>query len=227
MLIALDPGHGGNDPGAVGNGLLEKDITLKLALKTGVYLRTHYNCDVMYTRNKDVNLSLSERANIANRSKADLFCSFHVNSFNATANGFETFRYSKTTKQKSIELQKEVHVEVMKILKQFGIKDRGLKAENFAVVRETIMPALLTETLFISNPNEAKLLKSEEFLERVAQAHAVGIAKAAGLKEKKSDALPEKRHYLMTGTFKNKAEAEKNAVMLKDKFGWVVHVKES
>lgn len=227
MLIALDAGHGGKDPGATGNGLLEKDITLQLALKTGTYLRTKYNCDVMYTRNKDVYLELSERANIANRAKADLFCSFHINSFNAASKGFETFRYSKTTKQKSIELQKHVHAEVMKVLKPHGITDRGMKAGNFAVVRETIMPALLTETLFISNPNEAKLLKSEDFLNKVAQAHAIGIAKAARLKEKISNEQPENRHYLMTGTFKNKAEAEKSAKMLKEEFGWLVHVKES
>ncbi|MFE8698397.1 N-acetylmuramoyl-L-alanine amidase [Cytobacillus sp. FJAT-53684] len=220
MLIALDPGHGGSDPGAVGNGLLEKDITLKLALKTGTILRTQYDCDVMYTRNRDVSLTLSERASIANRSKADLFCSFHINSFNATAKGFETFRYSKTTKEKSIELQKNVHEEVMKALKPYGIMDRGMKAENFAVVRETIMPALLTETLFISNPNEAKLLKSDAFLDQVAAAHAAGIAKVAGLKS------AEKKHYLMIGSFSSKAEAEKNAKMLKEEYGWVVHVKE-
>lgn len=227
MLIALDAGHGGKDPGATANRLLEKDITLQLALKTGTYLRTKYNCDVMYTRNKDVFLELSERANIVNRAKADLFCSFHVNSFNTSSKGFETFRYSNTTKQKTIELQKCVHAEVMKVLKPYGITDRGMKAGNFAVVRETSMPAILTETLFISNPNEAKLLISDDFLNKVAQAHAIGIAKAAGLKERSNNEQPENKYYLMTGTFKNKAEAEKNAKMLKKEFGWLVHVKES
>lgn len=226
MLIAIDPGHGGKDPGATANGLLEKDISLKLALKAGAYLRTHYNCDVMYTRNTDVYLTLSERANIANRAKADLFCSFHINSFNSTSNGFETFRYPGTI-GKTIELQKMVHEEVMKVLKPYNITDRGMKQKNLAVVRETIMPALLTESLFISNPNEAKLLKSESFLDSVAQAHAVGLARAAGLKECSSNKQPEKKHYLMTGTFENKEEAEKNAIMLKEKFDWIVHVKES
>ena len=107
MLIAIDAGHGGKDPGAAANGLVEKDIALVLALKTGAYLRTHYDCDVMYTRNKDVFLPLSERANIANRAKADLFCSFHINSFNSSSQGFETYRYPGTTGQ-TIELQKAV-----------------------------------------------------------------------------------------------------------------------
>ena len=75
LLIALDAGHGGTDPGAVANGLLEKDLTLQLALKTGTYLRTHYTCEVVYTRNKDVAVELSERARIANMVKADLFIS--------------------------------------------------------------------------------------------------------------------------------------------------------
>ena len=183
MLIAIDPGHGGKDPGAAANGLLEKDITLMLALKTGTYLRTNYDCDVMYTRNKDVFLELSERANIANRAKADLFCSFHINSLNSSSEGFETYRYPGTTKQ-TIELQKAIHEEIMDVLKSYNIKDRGMKQKNLAMVRETKMPAVLTETLFISNPDEAKLLKSETFLDKVAEAHARGLAKAAGLKKK-------------------------------------------
>ena len=134
MLIALDPGHGGRDPGAVGNGLMEKDITLKLALRAGTYLRTHYDCDVMYTRNSDVYLSPSERANIVNKIKADYFCSIHINSFTAvTAKGFETFRYAKD--EKSMKLQRNVHEEVMKVLTANGIVDRGTKAANFAVLR--------------------------------------------------------------------------------------------
>lgn len=226
MLIVLDAGHGGKDPGAAANGLLEKNITLKLALKTGAYLKTNYNCNVIYTREKDIFLSLSERANIANRTKADLFCSFHINSFGSTSKGFETYRYPGT-KGKTLELQKDVHEEVMKVLNVYNITDRGMKQKDFAVVRETSMSALLTETLFISNPNEAKLLKSESFLNKVAEAHSVGLAKTAGLNRKSSNKQPEKKHYLTTGTFKNKAEAEKYAKMLKEKYGWLVYVKES
>lgn len=126
MLIAIDAGHGGKDPSATANGLLEKDITLQLALKSGTYLRTNHHCDVMYTRNKDVFLTLSERANIANRAKADLFCSFHINSFNSSSKGFETYRYPGTG-GKTIELQKDVHEEVIKVLKPYNITDRGMK----------------------------------------------------------------------------------------------------
>ncbi|MFK2827114.1 N-acetylmuramoyl-L-alanine amidase [Bacillus sp. B190/17] len=221
MLIVLDAGHGGKDPGAVANGLLEKDITLQLALKAGAFLRTNYNCDVMYTRNKDVYLTLPERTNIANRAGADLFCSFHINSFNEKSKGFETFRYPGT-KGKTADLQKGVHEEVMKIMQPYGITDRGMKQQDLAVVRGTKMPAVLTETLFISNPNEAKLLKSESFINEVAKAHAIGLARAAGLTKSST-----KKYYLMTGAFKSKEEAEAGAKMLKEKYGWSVDVKEN
>lgn len=225
MLIALDAGHGGKDSGAAGNGLLEKDITLTLALKTGTYLRENFQCDVVYTRNKDGFVTLSERAKIANQVKADFFCSFHINSLNVNSKGFESYRYPGT-KGKTAELQKLVHEEIMKVLKTYDISDRGMKQQNFAVVRETSMPALLTETLFISNPNEANLLKSESFLEQVARAHAIGLAKAAGLKGKNTSQA-DKAYYLMTGTFANQAEAEKNAEILREKYGWKIYVKES
>lgn len=221
MLIAIDAGHSGKDPGATANGLVEKEITLQLALKTGLYLRTHYDCEVMYTRNRDVSLTLSERATMANRAKADLCCSFHMNSFNKTSKGFETYRYPGT-KGKTVELQKNVHEEVMKVLKQYQMVDRGMKQKDFAVVRDTLMPALLTETLFISNPDEARALTSEDFLDQVARAHAIGLAKTARLTGGK-----EKKHYLTTGTFPNKEEAQKNAQMLKEKYGWLVSVYEA
>jgi N-acetylmuramoyl-L-alanine amidase len=226
MLIAIDPGHGGKDPGADANGLLEKDITLVLARKTGAYLKAYYDCDVIYTREKDVSLSLTERATIANRAKADLFCSFHINSFNSSSHGFETYRYPGTTGQ-TIALQKAIHEEVMDVLASYNITDRGMKQKNLAVVRETKMPAVLTETLFISNPHEAKLLQSETFLNKVAEAHARGLAKAAGLKEKSKDKQTEQTYYLMTGTFKDKEEAEQAAERVRKTFGWNVYVKET
>ena len=100
-----------------------------------------------------------------------------------------------------------------------------MKEKNLAVVRKTVMPALLTEILFISNPEEAKLLRSEGFLDEVAQAHAIGIAKTARLIQKIN--TQDKKHYLQTGTFKNKEEAEKQAQMLKDQYGWQVTVFEA
>src|SRR5690606_27818337 len=65
-----------------------------------------------------------------------------------------------------------------------GVKDRGKKAANFAVLRETKMPALLTENLFIDNAQDAAKLKDSSFLDKLARGHVLGLEKALGLKKK-------------------------------------------
>ncbi|OKL35331.1 N-acetylmuramoyl-L-alanine amidase [Domibacillus mangrovi] len=226
VKIVLDAGHGGKDPGALANGLKEKDITLALVLKAGAYLTENYQCDVIYTRKEDMYLSPSERARRANEAKADVFCSFHINSAeNPSARGFETFRYPKTA-GKTAMLQMLVHEKVMNEMKKHHVLNRGMKEENFAVVRETEMPAVLTETLFISNKEDARLLKSESFLDQVACAHAVGIAQAAGAKERTVPAETKTLYRLLTGTFSEREEAEEKAGLLRRAYGWIVHVKE-
>ena len=88
-------GHGGTALGACGNGLKEKDITLKMALKVGKLLN-ECGFDVVYTRTKDIYVSLSERCRIANSRKCDAFVSIHDNSTaNIVANGIETLCYTK------------------------------------------------------------------------------------------------------------------------------------
>jgi N-acetylmuramoyl-L-alanine amidase len=91
-LVVIDPGHGGSQLGAVGpNGLQEKDLVLDIAVKLGAQLRLA-GLKVVYTRDKDVFMSLPERAEIANRAKADLFVSLHANSSpDPTARGSETY----------------------------------------------------------------------------------------------------------------------------------------
>jgi N-acetylmuramoyl-L-alanine amidase len=93
--VVIDPGHGGKDPGAITrNGKYkEKDITLSVALKLGNMIKAKYpDIKVIYTRSTDKYVELSQRAAIANRNKADLFVSIHVNSAKATqARGTETF----------------------------------------------------------------------------------------------------------------------------------------
>ena len=80
--VVIDPGHGGRDPGAVSpdGKVLEKDITLSVSLKLGQLIRKHYpEIEVIYTRDRDVAVNLDRRTEIANKSKADLFISIHVN----------------------------------------------------------------------------------------------------------------------------------------------------
>jgi len=91
--IVIDAGHGGKDPGAVGNNLKEKDITLSIALKLGELIKKHFSdVKVVYTRSTDEFIELFKRAKIANNAKADLFISIHVNSNKKPdPNGAETY----------------------------------------------------------------------------------------------------------------------------------------
>jgi len=79
VKIYIDPGHGGNDPGAVANGLREKDLTLKIGLKLRDYLSGYENVQIRMSRTTDKTVSLSERTNDANKWGADLFVSIHIN----------------------------------------------------------------------------------------------------------------------------------------------------
>jgi N-acetylmuramoyl-L-alanine amidase len=97
--VVIDPGHGGDDPGAVGpNGLKEKDVALKIALKLGELLRDRLGLEVIYTRSSDVFVPLVKRPAIANSMKADLFISIHLNaSPDPKAKGVEVYYLNFTT----------------------------------------------------------------------------------------------------------------------------------
>lgn len=92
-VIVIDAGHGGHDPGTSGKSLKEKDVALKIALKLGAYIEKNVtDVKVIYTRKTDRYLSLDERAEIANKNKADLFICIHANSLpGAPAKGTETY----------------------------------------------------------------------------------------------------------------------------------------
>ncbi len=91
FVVVLDAGHGGKDPGNMGNGYKEKDIALNVVLKIGKELEKDSNIKVVYTRDTDVFIPLEKRGKIANDAKADLFISVHCNSHNSQAEGTETF----------------------------------------------------------------------------------------------------------------------------------------
>lgn len=164
--IVIDPGHGGKDPGAVGpSGLQEKDVVLKVALKVRDLLES-YGYTVIMTRTTDVYLSLQERCDIANNNDADLFISIHNNSFSdPSANGTETFSYLPNDEGGQV-----AKVMQSKLIAALGLRNRGHKTADFYVLRNTKMPAVLTELAFISNPKEEALLKTDEFQTKSAKA---------------------------------------------------------
>lgn len=219
FVQVLDPGHGGHDPGAVANGLREKDLTLKIALYTRDYIHELYEGVKVYlTREQDVFLSLSERAAFANRLGATHFCSIHINA--GGGDGFESFIYSGSyaNKSKTNALRNALH-DV--IIAETGFKDRGKKEANLAVLRETTMPAVLTENGFIDNRNNADFLKSDANLRKIALAHAHGLAKAHGWKPKAKPAPKPSTsgkvfYRVVAGSFTDRENAERRVRELKD-----------
>lgn len=158
MLVCVDPGHGGIDPGAIGGTLRESDINFIVAfmLANELYDR---DIDVQLTRGFSETLNLDERCWWANASNADLFISIHCNaSEDPKAHGTETYHYQNSAVGK--RLAKRVHEKLVGL----GLRDRGVKPGNFYILKNTKMPAILVEIGFISNPEERKKLNSVEFL---------------------------------------------------------------
>lgn len=171
MKIFIDPGHGGGDPGAVGpSGLTESSVNLDVALRLGNLLNESRQT-VKYSKTTNISMSLAERARLANEWNANYFVSIHCNSAeNPTANGTETFCYRTgiTAEQLAKSVQNN-------LIAQIGLRDRGVKTANFAVLRLTTMPAILVELAFISNPEEERLLDSNKFRQNCAIGIANGI----------------------------------------------------
>ncbi len=103
--IVIDPGHGGKDPGAISNGIKEKDIVLEISKYLYEYLKKDPDLKVHLTRNKDIFIPLEERTAIANKLKADLFVSIHANAAkNKAASGLETFVFNVTNDRAALEV---------------------------------------------------------------------------------------------------------------------------
>lgn len=162
------------------NGLKEKDLTLDISLKLNNLLK-NYEVSTILTRDKDIDVGLSQRANIANSAKADFFVSVHINAGGGT--GFESYRYPASS-DKTASIQAIIHRELAKFYEANGFIDRGIKTANYAVLRETKMPAILVENLFIDSVKDANFLKEEANKQAIARAICNGIVQAFGLKQK-------------------------------------------
>ena len=214
--IFIDCGHGGRDGGAVGNGLEEANLTLDLGKRTQNILTEEYkDAIVLLSRTTDEYLTLSERTTAANKWGADVLVSIHINAAESeAADGFESFVYS-TAGTKTKSFQNVLH---RSILKRINMDDRGQKAGNLHMVRESHMSAVLTENGFISNKADAAKMKTASWLDNVARGHAEGIAEFLGLAKKaapikKVAAQPSvlKLYRVQVGAFEDKDNADKLA----------------
>ncbi len=171
--IYIDPGHGGSDPGAVNGsfGTKEADRVLFTALALRDYMeedtedtRGGGEWEVRLSRETDVFISLGARSADANGWDADRFLSIHQNAFNASANGTETFSLSGSGT--SARLRNLVQAEA---IQAWGLVNRGNKTANFSVLRNTAMPAVLTEMGFIDSSKDHPFCSSDEKCDEFAK----------------------------------------------------------
>lgn len=189
--VVIDPGHGGNDGGGSGNGLLEKEVTLDVSLRLEKMLRT-YNFPTVLTRRDDRYVALNERVAIANKHDDSLFVSIHFNkSRTSTVAGIETFYadekvppehewtwigfFSKPAAPPVDDGETLAGFIQASLVMKMDPSNRGIKSKCLYVVRHTRAPAALVEGGFISNPLEAQLLKNADYRDRLAAAVAEGI----------------------------------------------------
>lgn len=186
MLVVIDAGHNYNgvDTGATGNGLREQDITYYIAEELKPLLERN-GFEVIMTRNslkdnvstESVSASLARRAEIANRSGADLFISIHCNAGGGT--GTETYYCTGSGESKVLASFIQDGM-----LDAVGLRNRGVKSARYAVLRNTNMPAALLETAFIDNAADAKYLADAEWREAFAEGIARGICDFVGIEYK-------------------------------------------
>jgi len=208
IKLFIDPGHGGRDGGANRNALAEKLLTLTIAHGIFNKLLAYDDIQVNMSRTEDKFLTLGERADLANSWGADLFLSIHTNSAESVqANGFETYIYNGNISAETVAFQNTMHQEIIRQIQP--INDRGKKRANFSVLRDSHMPALLTENLFISNQSDATKLKDPNFINKVILGHVIGIEKFLGLKRKSTEEPTVNKLYrVQLGSFADKNNAE-------------------
>lgn len=187
MLICIDPGHGGDSLGAVGNNLMEKTLVLSAALSCAQRLQQAYGIDVVLTRRDDSTVSLAERTNLANSKGAAVLVSMHVNGFgDAAAQGIEV--YHSAFRPESRKLSEAVYVTLTRDIpfRKRGLKTRlleGGKADWYHMIREAAMPAIITECGFLTNPEDAEFMKRSDFARLYGVAVADGVAAYLNVQE--------------------------------------------
>lgn len=215
--VFLSAGHGGTQPGAVANGLKEKDINLQTLLACKYVLEKH-GVPVVCSRTTDENDDVYEEVREANTSGADLAVSFHANA--GGGDGFEAFYYSTSTKGKRLAQLSEKYV------KELGQNSRGLKTgDHLYFVRNTSMTSVLFESFFLDN------VKDKEIGDTVAEQKTFGVAYAKaileylGVKYKETETesakpnneqVADKLYRVQCGAFKSKDNAERLLKRLKD-----------
>ena len=173
VIVVIDPGHGGEDLGATKGDLYEKELNLDISLKMGKLLKK-LGINVIYTRDKDIDVGLDERVNIANNIDAALFISVHNNYMpnDAGYKGTETLYCTPVnTDEKKMDGQKLASIVQNKLVSTLKTVDNGtIYRPNLVVLRKTNMPAVIAEVAYMSNSSDRAKLTDDGFRQKAAEA---------------------------------------------------------
>jgi N-acetylmuramoyl-L-alanine amidase len=170
IVVMIDPGHGGKDPGAVGiGGLQEKNVIFPISKQIAAILERQ-GITAVITRNDDRFITLQQRVQMAQQARATVFVSIHANAISMSrpdVNGLETYYYSS-----GAGLARSIH---NSMLQSVNMRDRGVRQARFYVLRNTSMPSVLVEVGFVTGREDAPKLASPAFQTQMAEAIARGI----------------------------------------------------
>ena len=205
ITIAIDPGHGGSDSGAVANGLKEKDLTLAVSLALKEELESYDGVRVVMTRTTDTRPSENTSADLAARvqmaadAKADALVSIHFNSGSPVAKGAEVWYPNASSYNYSTHTQgRALSSAIQQELTSLGLADRGIKTRDnpyydypdgstgdyYAISRHarlSNLTGIIVEHAFLTSASDAARLREPGFVQSLAMADAAGIAQALGL----------------------------------------------
>lgn len=169
-IIVLDAGHGGSDPGASGNGLIEKNLTLSMLNKARALFDSDGTIKCYATRTTDTYPSFNDRTDLGN-DVGDAFISIHINAAaNTSAAGTETYSLYANDQGNGLTSYGLASEILKNLLSQLGTKDRKVKSENWIVLRQSKIPASLIEIGFITNSGDAAIMGSDAGQQKVAHA---------------------------------------------------------
>lgn len=169
IVVIVDPGHGGTDPGAIGiGGMQEKNIILPIGKRVAQLLEEK-GIQAVLTRDSDYFVDLQPRVDIAERANADLFVSIHANSLptRPDISGLETYYFDS-----GLRLAQTIH---HSLLQNVNIRDRRVRKARFYVLRKSSMPSVLVEVGFVTGREDAPKLTTSAYQEQLAQAIVRGI----------------------------------------------------
>lgn len=214
--VYIGVGHGGSDPGAVANGIKEKDVNLEVALACYAFLVKH-GVSVKISRTKDAEVWIEKRVKDANAFGADLAIDIHHNA--GGGDGAEV--YHTKYLGKGATLARNILTEMQLI----GQNSRGAKIKKnaqdndyFAFVRDTTMPAVLCECAFLDNKTDVKIIDTKAERIKMGEAIAKGILKTLGIAviaEKPTTTEKKTIYAIQVGAYVNKTNAEAQLLKLK------------